>query len=521
MKSILLFIIGISTVLTINAQWTSTINPSDYSAYGSSIVPDNIGNIYSVGHVFESSTEKENILVVKYSSSGTILWTRTYDHALDSDKAVKAIVDADNNLLIIGTTSSGTNGKNILCLKYSATGDLVKTYEFDGSENLDDTGADIVIGENGNIYVGGTSRIVSQRAFVLIKLDSELEQVWQKIHTLYYGADLRKLYFNSTTQHVAITGNYTDWDNLYISAAVVYDSDGNKIFDENYRTLDNRSSVCFDVITNNDNSVYVCGYEANEESNIWDALLIKYNSDGEISWTKKIYAESLPAFFKYMVADDYGNIYVNGMSGENALTVKYASDGTQVWTQTHVSKSGFSTVASFESIKQSSNGDIFITANNALANGGGAMIVKYNDAGAHQWTQYYNGSASQMDEPVNFCLDINGNSFMIVNSRNSNYYFDMLTVNFLNQAPQSVEVERDFKDICIYPSPATDFCFLENPFSEQANLIIFSTIGSVVYKTDLQVGQNYISLKSLPAGTYFIELSTSNYRLNSKLLVVK
>ncbi|MDD3860546.1 MAG: T9SS type A sorting domain-containing protein, partial [Bacteroidales bacterium] len=413
------------------------------------------------------------------------------------------------------------NGNDILCLKYDVDGELTNTYVFDGTAHLDDSAVDILIGESGNIYIGGISRLVSQRAFVLIKTDSELEDIWQKTHTLYYGADLRKIHFNSTTQNIAITGNYTDWENLFLSAVVVYDKDGNKILDEYYRTLEDRSAVGFDVIANSDNSYYVCGYEANEETNLWDALLMKYDEAGEILWSKKVYAESSPAVFKSMITDNSGNIYITGMSGENAITVKYDLNGNQIWFQTHSSKLGFSTVDTHESIKQSIDGDIFITARNIPANGGGAMLVKYDGEGEHQWTQYYNGSATQLDEPLSFCLDDSGNSYMILNSRNASYYNDMLTVMFLNQDSQLSPMIKAKNDINVYPNPANSKFFIENPYEERKQIKIYSVEGKCVYQTVNSDEIICISVENLPAGLYFIELKNGNNSSCGKFVIEK
>jgi hypothetical protein len=521
MKNIFLISFCIFLSFSVFAQWTSVINPSSYSTYGTDIILDNQGNIYSLGHVFVNSTEKEDVIIVKYTNTGTVLWTRIYGNSENSDKPSSAVIDADNNLIIVGTTTSSANGDDIMCLKYNSDGDLIKTYVFDGTAHLDDSGADIVIGESGNLYIGGTSRLVSQRAFVLIKTDSDLEEIWQKTYTLFYGADLRKIHFNSVTQNVAITGNYTDWENLYLTAVVVYDKDGEKIYDEYYRTLENRSSVAFDVIANNDNSIYVCGYEANEESNLWDALLLKYNSDGEVLWSKKVPAETLSAYFNSMIVDGSGNIYLNGMIGQHTITVKYDSEGNQSWLQTHTSKSGFSTVDTHESIKQSVDGDIFVTARNTAANGGGAMIVKYNNIGEHQWTQYYNGSTSQLDEPLSFCLDNSGNSYLIVNSRNSNYYFDMATVMFLNQSGQTSPLFGVNNNLNIYPNPAETHCVVENPNSINAILEIYSTDGKIVYKSEVGQGLNTISVQDLPSGMYFIQLKSDSELYSTKFLIQK
>ncbi|MDD2387093.1 MAG: T9SS type A sorting domain-containing protein [Bacteroidales bacterium] len=521
MKKIFFILLCSIFAIVMNAQWTSVINPSAYSTYGASIVMDNQGNIYSLGNVFVNTTEKENIIVVKYNNSGDTLWTRTYDNAGNSDKATKAAVDSENNLIIAGTTSTSANGDDVLCLKYSPNGELLNTFTFDGTAHLDDRAVDIVIDENNNYYIGGISTSTSQRNFILIKTNAELEKTWHKTHTLYYGADLRKIHYNQTNQQIAITGNYTDWEHYFLTALVVYNNEGTKIIDEYYRTLEERSSVGFDAIITNDLSVYVCGYEANEETNVNDALLMKYNQNGDVLWTKKVYSESIGAAFKSMIIDNAANVFITGKDGANAITAKYDTDGNQIWIESHTSKSSFSTNDTYESIKQSNDGSIFVTASNMPANGGGAMIIKYNESGQHQWTQYYNGSVTGLDEPVSFCLDENGNQFLLVNSRNSTNYINMVTVMFLNQSSQSSQISTKENNFCVYPNPANNYCYFNNIFSEDINLKIYSSEGKLIRQSVIKSDVEQFSLEGIPNGIYFIQFESGKQSYSTKLSVQK
>lgn len=519
MKRIFFVLLCVFLSIVLNAQWTSIINPSSYSTNAASIAMDSQGNVYSVGNVFISTVEKDNIIIVKYSNTGTVLWTVIYDNEGNTEKAAKAVLDSENNLIIVGTTSTPSNGEDILCLKYSPEGVLLKTYSFDGSASLNDRSVDVVIDENNNFYIGGISTSINQRNFILIKMNTELEKIWHKTHTLFYGADLRKIHYNQTTQQIAITGNYTDWENLYLASVVVYNSEGTKLYDKYYRTLENRSSLGFDVIIANDLSVYVCGYEANEETNVWDALLMKYNQDGDILWTKKVLSESLSAFFKSMLIDEAGNVFITGKNGTNAITAKYDTDGNQIWIKTHTCKFGFTINEAFESIKQSNDGNVFITVNNMPANGGGAMIVKYNINGEHQWTQYYNGSATGLDEPVGFCLDDNGNQFLLVNSRNSANYIDMTTIMFLNQSGQSSKLIDLENELCVYPNPANNhFCF-NNVFCGNAIFKIYSADGRLIRQSVIQNDVEQLSLDGIPNGIYLVQFESENQNYSTKLSI--
>ena len=514
---------ALSLFITLNSfsQWSSTLNLTSSNTKGVYIAVDQQGNIYSAGNAFKNATEKDNYFLAKYTSGGDTLWTRTYNRSNENDQVAKIIIDKDNNILVAGTSYSSANAEDIVTLKYNSAGDLLKTSIFDGTNHKADKAMDIAADDDGNYYICGSSMLVAQTAFALIKTTNNLERNWVKTFTAYYGANPKSMSFNQTNQKIAITGYLTDWENDYFIGTIVYDSSGTVIWDDFFQQVEGFNAVGFDVHLNDDETVYVCGYETNSSSSKWEALLMKYNSSGDTIWTKKVSpGVSANSLFKSIITDNTGNIFVTGMMGDSVITAKYSSAGELVWLREHAGKNSFSTEDTRETIKIDQNGDILVAARSYVSAGGGAMVIKYSATGNHLWTKYYNGSASGIDEPLTFDLDNNNNAYVIINSRNSNFYFDMATVQFTPAAiPTSINDLQNKNLISVFPNPSKGVFYINETINNTANYTIFSSDGRLVYST--KTDQNIINLEHLPNGIYFLELKSENFNKYSKLIIQK
>jgi hypothetical protein len=98
---------------------------------------------------------------------------------------------------------------------------------------------------------------------------------------------------------------------------------------------------------------------------------------------------NLNDFATCMALDVYGNVYVSGEAvgtgtGNDIVTVKYNSSGTQVWVQTY-------NLSSYDvafSITVSQSGNVYLTG---TINSEACIILKYNSSGTLLWSRqvYY------------------------------------------------------------------------------------------------------------------------------------
>ncbi len=104
----------------------STYNISSSIAdYANDIVVDQSGNIYITGYT--DGLEGWTCYTAKLDGSGTILWNASYgqDGSENNDKGEGLIVDNDGNVFVCGYSTSYTNGKGPLFLKYNSSGFLI------------------------------------------------------------------------------------------------------------------------------------------------------------------------------------------------------------------------------------------------------------------------------------------------------------------------------------------------------------------------------------------------------------
>ena len=162
-------------------------------------------------------------------------------------------------------------------------------------------------------------------------------------------------------------------------------------------------------------------------SNGYNALLVKYDSQGTVQWGQTVTAIPDRSQFYSVAVDSSGNVYaagyVSGASGAvdfgngvtvtksdtflNAVLVKYDSSGIAQWARTVTAGSSES---SFSSVAVDSSGNVYeagsiagtgtyefgngvattgATSNSPIANqeGGNLVLVKYDSSGIAQWAQ--------------------------------------------------------------------------------------------------------------------------------------
>jgi hypothetical protein len=141
-------------------QWQATYNGAsnlDDMANGI-MVNDVTGNVYFTGYT-TSSTQGKNFLTVKYNSSGTQQWAQTYNDTLDGDDVANGIIiDASDNVYVTGYDSTATNGTDYYTIKYNSSGTQIWNVRDDGDAHSTDKATNIAMSGTSNIAVTGGSK---------------------------------------------------------------------------------------------------------------------------------------------------------------------------------------------------------------------------------------------------------------------------------------------------------------------------------------------------------------------------
>ena len=157
----------------LDTNWVVHVNGSDnsFNEFTVDLELDDTGNIYALCRL-QNDPGFTDFAVVKINSGGDVVWRVEYDEAGGQDIPEAMTMDDNGNTYVTGRVrrSSGGGYNDFAIRKYNNDGIEQWTTYYDGPQNLDDDPIDIVLDQNGNIFVCGESnRDGSAFKFIVVK----------------------------------------------------------------------------------------------------------------------------------------------------------------------------------------------------------------------------------------------------------------------------------------------------------------------------------------------------------------
>ncbi len=336
--------------------WTVQFG-GDSEAWG--VVADSSGNVIVVGDTSEVLEEPGNlngdVFVRKLDAGGQEVWTRQFGTE-EAETVWMATMDASDNVYLVGQTAgvltgdSSGGGYDAYVRKYNSSGEVQWTDQFGGVS--DESGQGAVVDENGDLFVTGTidGAGANEPTAFLRKYSSSGTLLWGQD---FGGAEPENPTGLAVHGSVLYMSGGTNYDleggsgllgkkDCYLRK---YDLDGNAIWTKQVGG-DDRENECL-VATDGAGSIYVAGTtdgnlgEPDVVGSDDDAFLRKFDSDGNVLWTR-IFGSDDHDYAFWLTVDPTGVAYVGGyatgawatsLGGEDAFIVRYASDGTPLWTE--------------------------------------------------------------------------------------------------------------------------------------------------------------------------------------------
>jgi uncharacterized delta-60 repeat protein len=110
------------------------------------------GSVYLTGPTRISGVG-QNTFLAKFAPDGSLIWDTTWGDNVDAALAVA--VGPDGSIFVTGNTGFGSGGGDLFVVQFLPSGKAKQAMTWGGVNN--DTGASIVVGTDGSVYVAGST----------------------------------------------------------------------------------------------------------------------------------------------------------------------------------------------------------------------------------------------------------------------------------------------------------------------------------------------------------------------------
>jgi len=145
---------------------------------GNSISADGFGNVYVCGKS-QSTIGNQDLIVIKYNSSGVQQWFNLYNGASNAeDEGVSMNSNQQGDVFVGGYTKNSALNYDYVIIKYNSSGIQQWINFYNGAANKNDKAKSMVLGNSGNLYVTGTSENSTTGVGIsTVKYNSQGQQV--------------------------------------------------------------------------------------------------------------------------------------------------------------------------------------------------------------------------------------------------------------------------------------------------------------------------------------------------------
>lgn len=451
------------------------------------IASDNSGNIYVTGSS-RSITGFDDFATVKYNSDGVMQWDARYNGpGNNNDKALKVIADNFGNVYVTGLSNGSGTSLDYATIKYNSAGIQQWAVRYNGPGNAFDSPEGIVVDNNGNVFVTGTSQsanAIGSEDYLTIKYNSNGAEQWAVRHNGPANySDVAESMTIDGSGNIYVTGSCYSTATLNDYVTIKYSSSGQQLWLATYNGPLNNSDIPAMIVLDNNGNTYVTGRSPGNGTSI-DYATIKYDQQGNQLWAARYNGPENNYDMPNSVAvDQAGNVYVTGKEVTfgaiyDYTTVKYNSAGTELWVTKFNGASNLNDGAT--SVKVDDMGNVYVTGNSVSANGSDFLTIKYSGSGFTG----NNGNGSEI--PDNYALMQN------------------------------------------YPNPfnpVTNISF-QLPKSGHVKLTVFDNLGSetaVLMNENLVPGSYNVRFdgSGVSSGIYFYRLETPDFAETRKMILIK
>ncbi len=370
------------------------------------------------------------------SDSVNEVWVSRYNGPYSHiDEASALIVDVSGNVYVTGSSyASNDIYYDIATLKYDSDGIEMWVRRLNGSGNGIDGGNDIALGSGGKVYVTGYVSGSVADDCCTICYDDDGDTEWVE----YYdgscaGSDRGFGIVVGPDGYIYVAAESDGQETGPDIVLLKYDPAGGLVWETRYNAPYNSWDSPEDIEVDQDGFIYITGFIFTGTYNS-DYITLKFDPSGELLWDASY--DGPPRGFDSahaLAVDGEGNVFVTGGSngdstGCDIVTICYGPDGTEQWTERYNGPASEIDVGQDVAVDQA--GNVYVTGGTSVNDNRDIVTVKYSSSGVEQWMITYNGPGLTWDEGLSITVDQESDVYITGYSYGLNTSADYITIKY-------------------------------------------------------------------------------------------
>lgn len=459
---------------------------------------DNSGNFYITGYTSDTN-DILKIITLKYSSSGALLWSKVFlPPGYNQGLGQAVISDNSSNVFTCGYIRRPNGSYTLLVLKYSSAGNLLDSARFNVSSSSSEVPASICADNGGNIYVlASTNALSGSNDILMLKYNNTPDLLWQNTFSgTAAGSDIPvQLLLGGDSKLIVSAAMYNSSGGLDYGT-YRFDTNSTLIMQHIYNGTGNNQDIPYSIAKDAMNNIYVTGSSRNSDTlGSEDFLTLKLHPTGQLLWQRRFNGTGNGIDYGTSVAvDNSGNVFAGGTTDKHDVHLAFA-------------------------------------------------LIKYNAAGDLNWLEEYSVQERSEDFIYTVAVDNSYNIFVTGISFDSTSDYDIATIKYsepIGIEQVSAEVPVNFMLYRNFPNPfnpETTIRFdipanvkreMSNGNGEMSNvrLMIYDITGKEIAElvnSELPAGRYEVDWDGSDhaSGIYFCKLLSGEFAQTLKMILVR
>src|SRR5688572_4996328 len=316
--------------------WTTRFDRNEGIDNPIGLQRDTTGNMYVIGSTRPTATQPADFVIIKYSATGTPIWTNFFDLDNRNDVAVSAAIDPAGVIFVTGESQFSWTNSAFVTVAFDLDGQRLWLRTNQPLPDLINRPAAIARDQEGNVLVAGTASTASaQRNFLTIKYDQTGETLWSQSYVGPRHADSAQTMKIDGAGNVYVLGtSHGGLETQRDFTLVKYRAAGTQLWVAHFDGPLSLDDYPADLAIDSRGNAIVVGYTEKGTPSA-DYVTLKYDQNGNELWAR-FFNGNLGGVgrmdqARYVAVGPDHSIYVTGLSegpgGIGFVTIKYDADG--------------------------------------------------------------------------------------------------------------------------------------------------------------------------------------------------